>query len=78
MTARHGLITSLTLHAKPPPDASQEMVKTTQQYLDALALSLVGKRYESLDDADETLPGDDEPVLREVHTEVIDWLRRAM
>ena len=50
-----------------------------QEYLDALALSLIGKRYETLDGA--VSPPDphfDHKQYRELGAEAIDWLRRKM
>lgn len=79
MTARHGLITSLTFHLAPPLHASTDGIKAKQAYLDEVALTLVGKRYETLDDAEVELSADGtNPRLEEVHHEVITWLRRVM
>jgi lipoate-protein ligase A len=49
-----------------------------QDYLDTLALSLVGRRYESLEGAEEAIPHDKDPALKEIHNEVVEWLRKAM
>ena len=78
MTARHGLITSFIFHLAPPLNASAEATKVKQDYLDTLALSLVGRRYESLEGAEEAIPHDKDPALKEIHDEVVEWLRKAM
>jgi len=78
LTARHGLITSFIFHLAPPLNVSAEATKVKQDYLDTLALSLVGRRYESLEGAEEAIPHDRDPVLKQIHTEVVEWLRRAM
>jgi lipoate-protein ligase A len=68
----------LTFHLEPPLHASAEITKTKQKYLDTLALSLVGRRYESLDGADKAIPADSDTSLKGMHEEVIAWLRGAM
>jgi lipoate-protein ligase A len=62
----------------PPINTSTETTKLKQDFLDTLALSLVGKRYESLDGAEDRIPADEQDSHREMHLEVVDWLRRAM
>ncbi|KAK8869918.1 hypothetical protein IAR55_000486 [Kwoniella newhampshirensis] len=79
MTTRHALITSMTFHLSPPLHFSTEEVAEKQQFLDSLALSLIGKRYESLEGAEGTM-GDrwDDEHWREVGNEIMSWLRRTM
>lgn len=50
-----------------------------QGFLDAIALGLVGKRYETLDGAESPSdPRFDNETCRQLGTEVIDWLRKTM
>jgi lipoate-protein ligase A len=79
LTSRHALITSLTFHLAPAPTFSSAETHAHQSFLDALALSLVGKRYESLEGA-EAPEGqwEDNSHWREVAFEVISWFRRTM
>jgi lipoate-protein ligase A len=78
LTARHGLITALIFHLEPPLNASTEATKIKQDYLDTLALSLVGRRYGSLEGAEEAIPPDEDATLKDIHQEVVEWLRKAM
>ncbi|CAD6580417.1 MAG: Biotin/lipoate A/B protein ligase [Tremellales sp. Tagirdzhanova-0007] len=73
LTTRHALITSMSIKLADSHD------RLKQEYLDALALSLIGKRYETLDGA--VSPPDphfDHKQYRELGAEAIDWLRRKM
>ena len=65
-------------HLTPSLNASTDATKRKQDYLDTLALSLVGKRYESLEGAEEAIPPDEDMSLKGIHSEVIEWLRKAM
>jgi lipoate-protein ligase A len=79
LSSRHALITSIRLRLEPGEGCPPEQAASTQEFLDALALSLLGKRYESLDAVEGTLSGQyDEPDWRSLGTEVIGWLRKNM
>lgn len=81
MTARHGLITSFTFHLDrtPTPPSSPDSTQHKQDFLDALALSFIGKRYETLEGAESGLSGEyDTPQWRESALEVLQWLRSSM
>ena len=73
VTSRHALITFLSLGLSRP--VLQGSFRARQDYLNALALTLVGKRYETLDGAG---PPPDSGAHYELGEEVIDWLRRVM
>ncbi|WWD15807.1 hypothetical protein CI109_100231 [Kwoniella shandongensis] len=79
LTTRHALITSMTFHLSPPLHYSTEEIAEKQEFLDSLALSLVGKRYENLEGAEGAI-GDkwDDEHWREVGNEIMTWLRRTM
>ncbi|WVQ98628.1 hypothetical protein IAU59_005758 [Kwoniella sp. CBS 9459] len=79
LTARHALITSLTLHLTPSVHGNTDETASKQEYLDCLALSLIGCRYETLDGAEGALaPKFEDEKWRELGNEVLAWLRRAM
>ncbi|KAK4687730.1 hypothetical protein P7C73_g2386, partial [Tremellales sp. Uapishka_1] len=78
LTARHALLTSMTLHYSPAHDADPVQTKQTQDFLDFLALALVGKRYETLDGAEGIGGPLQEVRWREMGDEIISWMRRAM
>ncbi|KAK6902798.1 hypothetical protein I203_108057 [Kwoniella mangroviensis CBS 8507] len=79
LTARHALITSITFHLTPSLHESTEETSQKQAFLDSLALSLVGHRYESLDGAEGALGHEwEDEKWREMGNEVIGWLRRVM
>jgi lipoate-protein ligase A len=80
ITARHALITSAIIGLDPKSDTtSYDEKRQTQTTLDALALAMIGKRYESLEDVKETGgPWSDNAASAALADEVLDWLRRAM
>ncbi|WRT67011.1 uncharacterized protein IL334_003977 [Kwoniella shivajii] len=79
LSARHALLTSLTLHLTPTLHEATEITTTKQSFLDSLALSLVGHRYESLDGAQGALGHEwEDEKWREMGNEVINWLRKVM
>ncbi|ORY32223.1 hypothetical protein BCR39DRAFT_557623 [Naematelia encephala] len=79
LTSRHALITSLTFHLTPSISATTAETTVRQEFLDALALSLIGARYEALEGADGPEdPAYDTPQWRELSHEIISWLRQAM
>ncbi|WVW83244.1 hypothetical protein I302_105263 [Kwoniella bestiolae CBS 10118] len=79
LTARHAIITSMTFHLTPSLHESTEETSQKQGFLDSLALSLVGHRYESLDGAEGALGHQwEDERWREMGNEVIGWLRRVM
>ncbi|WVQ78213.1 hypothetical protein IAT38_000296 [Cryptococcus sp. DSM 104549] len=79
LTSRHALIQSITFHLTPPLHASRAETAEQQDFLDALALSLVGKPYESLRGAEGVPSGRfDEEKWRDLGNEVMGWLRRVM
>ncbi|ODN84799.1 hypothetical protein L202_00669 [Cryptococcus amylolentus CBS 6039] len=83
LTSRHALITALTFHLSPPAShpsspSAPEAAKT-QAFLDALALDLIGKRYESLEGAEGAMGHEWEgEAWRNFGWEVMNWLRRTM
>ena len=79
LSTRHALITSLTFSLAPSADTPPKDVQAYQDFLNALALSLVGKRYESLVSA-EPLPNSiyQTTKWRELGANIIDWLRQTM
>ncbi|GFZ46240.1 hypothetical protein JCM24511_04487 [Saitozyma sp. JCM 24511] len=79
LTSRHALLTSITFHLSPAFTFSTADTQTHQSFLDALALSLVGRRYETLDGA-ESPEGEweEDPKWMELAAEVIAWLRHTM
>ncbi|ODO03447.1 lipoate-protein ligase A [Cryptococcus wingfieldii CBS 7118] len=83
LTSRHALITSLTFHLSPPAShpssPSAPEVAKIQAFLDALALDLIGKRYESLEGAEGAMGHEWEgEAWRNLGWEVMNWLRRTM
>lgn len=79
LTSRHALLTSLTFHLTPPRTTSEADARTQQDFLDALAISLVGKRYQTLESAEGASgPQFEETRFRALGDEVISWLRRTM
>ncbi|WVQ71546.1 hypothetical protein IAR50_001085 [Cryptococcus sp. DSM 104548] len=83
LTSRHAIITSLTFHLSPnpshPSNSSAPGVTKIQAFLDALALDLVGKRYESLEGAEGAMGHEWEgEKWRDLGWEVMNWLRRTM
>ncbi|WWC61224.1 uncharacterized protein I303_103804 [Kwoniella dejecticola CBS 10117] len=79
LTARHALLTSLTFHLTPQPHERVEETTKKQEFLDSLALSLIGHRYESLEGAEGALGHQwEDEKWRERGNEVIGWLRRVM
>ncbi|OCF35398.1 lipoate-protein ligase A [Kwoniella heveanensis BCC8398] len=79
LTARHALITSLTLHLTPPVHGNTDETASKQEYLDCLALSLIGCRYETLDGAEGALGSQyEDEHWRELGNEVLGWLRKVM
>jgi lipoate-protein ligase A len=79
LTSRHALLTSITFHLSPSFAFSTADTQTHQSFLDALALSLVGRRYETLDGA-ESPEGEweEDPKWMEMAAETIAWLRHTM
>lgn len=71
--SRHALITQLVLELSGS-DLSLAAEMYAQDALDAIALGLVGVRYESLDGAEGNMEG----VPPDVCGEVLAWLRGAM
>ncbi|WWC85362.1 uncharacterized protein L201_000225 [Kwoniella dendrophila CBS 6074] len=79
LSARHAVITALTLHLTPTLHETTESTSEKQSFLDSLALSLVGHRYESLDGAEGALGHAwEEEKWRELGNEIIGWLRKVM
>jgi len=77
LATRHALLTSVTFHLMPSPSLSA--MEEFQDFLDALALSLIGKRYETLDGIEPPSgPRFKEPKWQALGSEIIAWLRRAM
>ncbi|WVR05086.1 hypothetical protein IAU60_002098 [Kwoniella sp. DSM 27419] len=79
ISARHAVLTSLTLHLTPTSSASTRDTSLRQEFLDSLALGLIGKRYESLDGAEGAYGSKfEDEHWREFGHEVVAWLRKAM
>ncbi|WWC69572.1 uncharacterized protein I206_103515 [Kwoniella pini CBS 10737] len=79
LTARHALLISLTFHLEPLHNESTEKTMEKQNFLDSLALSLVGHRYESLEGVEGALDHQwEDEKWRERGNEVISWLRKVM
>ena len=70
---------SLTFHLTPSLRANQADSQETQDFLDSLALALIGKRYETLDGAKSSLePRFNDQRWLDLETEVLYWLRAIM
>ena len=80
VTARHALITSAIIGLDPKSDnIPHHDQRQIQKTLDALALAMVGKRYESLENVKETGgPWTNNDTSSKLVGEVLDWLRQAM
>lgn len=79
LSSRHAIITSMTFHLTPPRTTLEPEASGLQNYLDALALSLVGKRYETLDGAEGVNAVEfEESKYRHLTDEILAWLRRTM
>jgi lipoate-protein ligase A len=69
----------MTLHLTPPRTTLAPEAKALQDHLDALALSMIGKRYATLESAEEQICafhyGSE---LRSVSHDVVRWLRETM
>lgn len=76
MTSRHALITSMTIHLTPNYKTDPKRTRKSQEYLDALALSLIGRRYESLEGIEQTAIFEGEN--QALGEEVVAWMRGNM
>ncbi|XAO24119.1 hypothetical protein I312_102909 [Cryptococcus bacillisporus CA1280] len=79
IAARHALITSMGIHLTPPLHVSTDERSIKQAYLDSLALSLVGKRYESLEGFEGVMGEEwDDEHWRDLGNDIVSWLRKHM
>ncbi|KAL0250278.1 hypothetical protein I308_102451 [Cryptococcus tetragattii IND107] len=79
IAARHALITSMGIHLTPPLHVSTEERSIKQAYLDSLALSLVGRRYESLEGFEGVMGEEwDDEHWRDLGNDIVSWLRKHM
>nr|ODN99699.1 lipoate-protein ligase A [Cryptococcus depauperatus CBS 7855] len=79
LTSRHAVLTSLTFHLSPPLHSNPTTTAERQAFLDSLALSLIGKRYESLQEVEGAMGYEwDDEHWRDMGNQVLHWLRRSM
>nr|ODN81240.1 lipoate-protein ligase A [Cryptococcus depauperatus CBS 7841] len=79
LTSRHAVLTSLTFHLSPSLHSNPTTTAERQAFLDSLALSLIGKRYESLQEVEGAMGYEwDDEHWRDMGNQVLHWLRRSM
>lgn len=67
------------IHLTPPLHLSTEERSIKQAYLDSFALSLVGKRYESLEGFEGVMEEEwDDEHWRDLGNDIVSWLRKHM